>query len=79
MLPDLDGWDEDSTREFKEKVGICIHIADSLHWTAETKKKSLLLSHFILFFSFFFFCEKYHQNLERDSINSVDYFDSTGI
>ena len=33
---DLDGWDEEGGMEVQEGGDICIHIADSLHCTAET-------------------------------------------
>ena len=33
---DLDGWDGGAGREVQEGGDICMHIADSLHCTAET-------------------------------------------
>ena len=37
LCDDLDGWDGRG-REVQEGGDICIHIADSLHCTAETNK-----------------------------------------
>ena len=33
---DLDGWDREGGREVQGGGDICVHIADSLHCTAET-------------------------------------------
>ena len=39
LSDDLEGWDREGGREAQEGVDIGIHIADSLHCTAETNTK----------------------------------------
>ena len=36
LCGDLDGWDSGGGREAQEEGDICIHVASSLHSTAET-------------------------------------------